>query len=110
MESPFFRVVSDVNISAQNARQFVGDVYLSIVETIRGVLKKVVDSSQGLKMFGWNEDLWTCPSNGKKILGVECTGVTHYSSANQRFWRPGFGAGRRQRRGYSTQPRDLRLV
>jgi len=74
MESPFFRVVSDVNISAQNARQFVGDVYLSIVETIRRVLKKVVDSSQGLKMFWWNEDLWTCPSNGKKFWGSSVLG------------------------------------
>ena len=87
----FFRV--SVNISAQNARRFVAEVYLSIVETLRGVLKNVVDSSQGLKMFWWNEDLWTCPSNGKNIWGSECTGVTHYSSANHRFWRPGFGAG-----------------
>ena len=63
VESPFSRIVSDVNISAQNARRIVVEVYLSIVETIRGVLKKVVDSSQGLKMFWWNEDLWTCPSN-----------------------------------------------
>jgi len=29
----------------------------------------------------------------KNIWGSECTGVTHYSSAYQRFWRPGFGAG-----------------
>jgi len=70
VESPFFRILSDVNISAQNARQFEAEVYLSIVETIRGVLKKVVDSSQGLKIFWWNADLLTCPSNGKKILGV----------------------------------------
>jgi len=71
----------------------VTEVYLSIVETIRGVLKKVVDLSQGLKMFWWNEDLWTCPSNGIFFWVSECTGVTHYSSANQHFWRPGFGAG-----------------
>jgi len=68
VESTFFRILSDVNISTQNARRFVSEVYLSIVETIRGVLKKVVDLSQGL--FWWNEDLWTCPSNGKKFLGV----------------------------------------
>jgi len=24
----------------------------------------------GLKMFWWNVDLWSCPSNGKKFLGV----------------------------------------
>jgi len=70
VESPFFRILSDANISAQNASRFVAEVYLSIIETIRGVLKKVVDLSQGLKMFWWNADLWTCPSNGKKFLGV----------------------------------------
>jgi len=32
-------------------------IYLSIVDTIRGVLKKVVDVSMGLKMFWWNADL-----------------------------------------------------
>jgi len=63
VESLFFRILSDVNISAQNARRFVDQVYLSIVETIRGVLQKVVASSQGLKMFWWNADLWTCPSS-----------------------------------------------
>jgi len=58
---------------------------MSIVETIREVLKKVVDSSQGLKFVWWNADLWTCPSNGKNFWGSERTGVTHYSSVNQRF-------------------------
>ena len=33
------------------------------------------------------------PVMGKNFWGSECTGVTHYSSANQRFWRPGFEAG-----------------
>ena len=30
----------------------------------------MVDVSMGLKIYWWNADLWTCPSNGKKILGV----------------------------------------
>jgi len=71
VESPHFRFLADVNISAQNARRFVAEIYLSIVETIRGVIKKVVDTSMGLKMCWWNADLWTCPSNGKKNLGVK---------------------------------------
>jgi hypothetical protein len=61
VESPYFRSLADVTISAQNARRYVAEIYLSIVDTIRGVLKKVVDVSMGLKMFWWNADLWTCP-------------------------------------------------
>jgi len=56
VESPHFRILTDVNISAQNARRFVAEIYLSIVETICGVIKKVVDTSMGLKLFWWNAD------------------------------------------------------
>jgi len=70
VESPYFRSLADVTISAQNARRYVAETYLSIVDTIRVVLKKVVDVSMGLKMLWWNADLWTCPSNVKKNLGV----------------------------------------
>jgi len=70
VESPYFRSLADVTISAQNARRYVTEICLSIVNTIYGVLKKVVDVSMGLKMFWWNADLRTCPSNGKKFLGV----------------------------------------
>ena len=57
VESSYFRSLADVTISAQNARRYVVKIYLSIVDTIRGVLKKVVDVSMGLKMFWWNADL-----------------------------------------------------
>jgi len=62
-------------------------------------------------MFWWNEDLWTCPSNGKKFLGVRVyrgNALLERKSALLAAWVWSWClCRRRQRRGYSTQRRDV---